>query len=66
MECRVRFIQHARKQDSAETPDAIDLWVAGFWSGIRAYNADRSMEKLASLLAAAGGDPETVIEGFGR
>lgn len=65
LECRVRFIEHARRQNPEED-SPLDLFIDGFYEGVRAKNKTRSTERLLEILAAAGGDPETVIEGFGR
>ena len=57
MECRLRFIKHVQAHPPGETADVIDLWIDGFWAGVKSY---------AMALIAAGGDPLTLIEGFGR
>ena len=65
LECRLRFIAHASRQNP-EDDSPIDLFIDGFWEGVRAKNKTRSIERLHELLAAAGAYPTTVIAGLGR
>ena len=69
LECQVRLIEHAAKQSPEDTP--LDLWIDGFWAGVKAQHNRRAVEwllrRLAALRARHGiADSETVIEGFGR
>lgn len=48
LECQVRLIEHAAKQDPKAV--AIDLFIDGFWEGVRAATSPRSRERLEILL----------------
>ena len=65
LECRLRFIAHASRQNP-EDDSPIDLFIDGFWQGVRAKNKTRSTERLHELLAAAGCSNVTVTESLGR
>jgi hypothetical protein len=63
LECRLRFITHAARQ-KPEDDSPTDLFIDGFWEGVRAKNKTRTTERLLELLAAAGA--EIMSEGFAR
>lgn len=44
MECQLRLIEHI--DSNAPTADPLDLWIEGFWSGVRASAKPRSAESL--------------------
>lgn len=49
LECQVRLIDLAAKHNPNDMP--IDLYVDGFWEGVRAATKPRSVEVLRGLLA---------------
>lgn len=64
LECRLRFINHAKKHPDADSP--MDLFIDGFYDGIRALSHLRSVERLTELLNAAGSNPSISFEEFRR
>lgn len=49
LECRLRFIIRALEQPPEELP-TMDLYIDGFWAGVRANRRPRSPEKLRELI----------------
>lgn len=50
LECQLRFIDLAVERDPAAVPEPIDLFIDGFWAGVRALSKPRSPEALQALL----------------
>lgn len=48
LECQVRFIEHAAQQSPQD--EAVDLFIDGFWEGVRAAAKPRSREQLERAL----------------
>jgi hypothetical protein len=46
LECQVRFVDFAATQDPAAVPDPTDLFIEGFWQGVRAAEKTRSLNVL--------------------
>lgn len=50
LECQLRFIDLAIERDPGATPEPIDLFIDGFWEGVRAASKPRSPQTLEALL----------------
>jgi hypothetical protein len=44
LECQLRLIEHI--ETHSPTAEPLDLWVEGFWAGVRASAKPRSAEEL--------------------
>lgn len=50
LECQLRFIDLAIERDPTAVPEPIDLFIDGFWEGVRAVSKPRLAEALQGLL----------------
>ncbi len=50
LECQLRFIDLATEKDPTAVPERIDLFIDGFWEGVRAAAKPRSADELRTLL----------------
>lgn len=53
LECQLRLIEHARANVDQAPPEPIDLWIEGFWAGVRAAAKPRSTSVLQNAITAA-------------
>lgn len=52
LECRLRFIELCAANTDEPAPTNVDLYVEGFWAGVEAQRAPRSVAALQSAIGA--------------